>query len=347
MTDVGAAERALQAWTIAPTSVAPLSGGLINATFLVHAGPEPSGRYVLQRLHPIFGGEVNEDIAAITAHLAAKGLVTPRLVPSRAGALWETNDDGVWRMQTFIAGRCIDRVDSAARARAAGDLLGRFHAALADFSHSFSFTRAGVHDTAHHFALLDTAVDAHVAHPEHARVAALRDELRAALTQLPSIANALLPTRIAHGDLKISNLLFDDDGNGLCLVDLDTVCHMPLPFELGDAWRSWCNLVGEDATDTRFELPLFLAAWEGYAPHMSAVITPEERERLVPGIMTICLELSARFARDVLEDRYFGWDPQCFASRAEHNWVRARSQATLYRSLAAQRAEAERALTTI
>ena len=336
-----AARTALSAWAIEPVGVETLAGGLINATFLVTT---QDARFVLQRLHPIFSGEVNEDIEVITTHLAQRGLVTPRLVRTRSRALWASLPDGAWRMQTFIEGTSVQRVDSPHRAEAAGALVGRFHAALADLRHDFQFKRAGVHDTAHHFALLDAAVASHTEHALYDRIAHLRDELRAALATQPSIANALLPTRITHGDLKISNLMFDASGQGVCLVDLDTVGEMPLPFELGDAWRSWCNPIGEDASETRFDCALFDASWRGYARGMDALITPEERERLIPGILTICLELSARFARDVLEDRYFGWDARLFPSRAAHNLVRAEGQASLYRSLASQRAEAERAI---
>ena len=312
----------------------PLSGGLINQSFLVDA---PRARFVLQRLHPIFGAEVHEDIEAVTAHLEARGMVTPRLVRTRTDALYIALPDGVWRLQTFIAGETIHRVDSAARARAAGELVGRFHAALADLRHDFVFRRVGVHDTERHFALLDAAVAEHAAHPLHATIATLRDELREGLRGLPSISTSPLPRRIAHGDLKISNLLFDQQGHGVCLVDLDTLAEMPLPFELGDAWRSWCNPLGEDDVYAHFDAALFHAAYAGYDDGMGAVITNEERALLVPGILTICLELSARFARDVLEDKYFGWDAARFSSRAAHNLVRAQSQAALYRSLAGQR----------
>ena len=173
----------------------------------------------------------------------------------------------------------------------------------------------------------------------------LRDELRAGLASLPNVAGADLPKRVAHGDLKISNLLFDDRGAGVCLVDLDTLAEMILPYELGDAWRSWCNPLGEDDAQARFDVALFDAAWRGYMGEMT--ITPDERALLVPGIQTICLELSARFARDVVEDKYFGWDASRFPSRAAHNLVRAQSQVALYRSLTAQRAafEAHRAKT--
>ena len=47
----------------------------------------------------------------------------------------------------------------------------------------------------------------------------------------------------------------------------------------------------------------------------------------------ITLELTTRFTADILNDRYFGWDPQRFASRAEHNRVRACGQLRLAESL--------------
>ena len=332
------ASRVLAAWDLSHAQLSVLAGGLINTTLLVVT---PDARYVLQRLHPIFAGEVNEDIDAVTQHLSARGLVTPRLVRTRDGRLW-VDDDGAWRLQTFVEGQSVQRVDSPERAATAGALVGRFHAALAELRHDFVFRRAGVHDTTRHFALLDESVALHAAHPLHNEVALMRDELVAIRSTLPVVDALALPLRITHGDLKISNLLFDERGRGVCLVDLDTLGHMPMPFELGDAWRSWCNPLGEDDPDARFELPLLSAAWQGYASTMQ--LTDDERELLVAGILTICVELSARFLRDVLDDRYFGWDPARFASRAEHNQVRARSQLALARSLRDQRQGAEAAL---
>jgi hypothetical protein len=107
---------------------------------------------------------------------------------------------------------------------------------------------------------------------------------------------------------------------------------------MGDALRSWCNPAGEDSTDTGFDVALFEAAVEGYASRAGEMaMTAAEWGRLVDGVVAICRELAARFFGDALRERYFGWDATRFASRGEHNLVRAMGQWALHRSVEAQR----------
>ncbi|HET8696426.1 MAG TPA: hypothetical protein VFO94_03005, partial [Gammaproteobacteria bacterium] len=62
----------LAAFGLAAEPVRRAASGLINPTWYVRsAAGEP---LVLQRVNPIFSPAVNEDIAAVTAHLAAKGV---------------------------------------------------------------------------------------------------------------------------------------------------------------------------------------------------------------------------------------------------------------------------------
>src|SRR4051812_1724271 len=91
----------LAAWGIEAATIEPITIGLINTTYRVSIDGTP--RLVLQRLHPIFAGEVNLDIDAITAHLEAKGMRTPRLARTQTGAPW-IEHDGVWRALTFLDG---------------------------------------------------------------------------------------------------------------------------------------------------------------------------------------------------------------------------------------------------
>jgi Ser/Thr protein kinase RdoA (MazF antagonist) len=233
--------------------------------------------------------------------------------------------DGIWRLMTYIPGISVDRVDSAERAYEAGRLLGRFHMALSDLDYRFLGARGGIHETPRHLRNLELALDRHRDHAAYHRVRPVAEEILSAaskLTPLPALAE-----RVVHGDPKISNFIFDAaSGEGLCLVDLDTLNRMALPLELGDALRSWCNPAGEDSDTTDFSLGFFRAALTGYASEAGRWISPAEAASLVDATMTIMIELAARFCADALNESYFAWDPVRFPSRSEHNRVRAEGQ---------------------
>jgi Ser/Thr protein kinase RdoA (MazF antagonist) len=311
-----------------------VSGGLINATYAVRVGGRPVA--ALQRLHPVFGGAVNLDLEAVTAHLAARGLVTPRLLRTRAGGAWIEHGGRAWRALTWIDGVTVHRVPDPGWAEAGGELAGRFHAAVADLDHAYAFARAGVHDTAAHLARLRALVDA----GGDAAHRALGEDVLEAARGLPELPAA--PLRHCHGDLKISNLLFEagPPPRGICLVDLDTLGRSTLAFELGDAMRSWCNPRGEDAGDVVFDLAIFEAAMRGFRRIAGAAVSPDEWRAIVVGLETVCVELAARFVVDVFRDEYFGWDAARFPSRRAHNLVRARGQLALGLAVRAARAEA-------
>jgi Ser/Thr protein kinase RdoA (MazF antagonist) len=308
--------------------IAPLGAGLINQTFLVDT--TGGRRFVLQRLHEIFPAGVNDDIDIVTRHLRSRGMTTPLLLPTTEGKLWLDQDDGTWRMMTYIEGVALERIDSEARARDAGALLGEFHVALSDLDHGFPKARTGIHDTPRHLDNLRAAVSTHRDHACYSLIEPLAQEILAAADALPPLADT--PRRIVHGDPKISNFIFDPaTGRGVCLVDLDTLNRMPLPLELGDAMRSWCNPAGEDTATTGFSTSYFRAALSGYASQARGWITLDEHKAIVPATLTIMVELAARFCADALQDSYFGWDPERFPSRSEHNRVRAAGQLAAYR----------------
>lgn len=331
-----------------PERVRPLGNGLINLTYLVAA--EGGARAVLQRVNPLFGLAVHEDIEAVTAHLAAQGLPTPRLHRTADGALAaDLGDDGVWRLMTYMPS--VTFLQMAPRvASAAGALVGRFHASLFDLAHTFRFVRAGAHDLRRHEATLRTALERARAVPDTipdlpAAFVPLAEEILAGLAAIPSEVAG--PLRVCHGDLKVSNLLFAPGSDvgapaGLALVDLDTLGRLPLALELGDALRSWCSTRSEDDPACEFSLELLERALAGYAEYGRRFLTDDEARALVPGVVRVTTQLAARFAADVVNQRYFGWDPGRFPSRAAHNQRRAEGQLALARSLSAQLPAAER-----
>lgn len=322
-------------------TVAPLGRGLINQTFLLGAGAQ---RAVLQRLAPIFSPVINQNIAAVTSALAAAGLTTPRLLPTRDGQLWLDlgGENGVWRLQTFVAGTSFDKVQSPAQAHAAGALVARFHRALDGLACDFQGLREGVHDTAKHLARLREALSVHRDHRLMARVEPVAEAILAHARELEPLP-ALAP-RLCHGDSKLNNILFAGETppaseQALCLIDLDTVGPMPLAYELGDAWRSWCNVSGEDDTIARINPAVFRASFAGYASGIGRELSEAERRALLLGVEWISLELASRFTADALFESYFGWNAKRFPTRGEHNLVRGRGQLALHEAFVATRSE--------
>ena len=234
---VSIATRVLPHFPVAAQArLAPLGHGLINETFALD---DPArGRFVLQRVNPLFSPAIHDNIQAVTAALVDAGMTTPALVPTRdgrlclplpspiAGAAGET-----WRLMTYVPGHSFDVLSSdpgagPRQAAAAGALIARFHAALDGLSHTFVGLRAGVHDMPRHLSTLGRALAEHTAHPLHPTVAPLGAALLAAAAALPPLP-ALAP-RVCHGDLKFNNVLFagtapPDSEQSLCLIDLDTV----------------------------------------------------------------------------------------------------------------------------
>lgn len=326
-------------------SISNLGNGLINQTFLVST---ENARFVLQRLAPIFAPEINDNIAAVTDALAAAGLVTPRLVPTRNGQRYlDLGPGGVWRVQTHVAGHGFDKLQSPAQARSASELVARFHRALVGIEHRFVGLREGVHDSARHLARLEQGLREHASHPLLPQVAPLARDITAAGSSLQPLP-AMAPI-IGHGDLKLNNVLFAGEQaaaaeSAVCLIDLDTVGPVLLAHELGDAWRSWCNPAGEDTTEVTLDLAAMQASLEGYVAALGRPLAKTERLALLGGPEWISLELASRFARDALDESYFGWDPRRYRTRGEHNLTRARGQFALHLAWVACRAERKRML---
>lgn len=315
-------------------SVRTLEGGLINATWQVGEPPQA----VVQRLHPIFAPEVNEDIAAVTAHLKLRGMPTPTVLTTTQGTLSALDDEQrCWRALSWVPGCSYDTLQSAAMAAQAGELVARWHLATNDLEHEFIFRRPAGHNTPVHMEKLKRALSERTEHRLWDSVNRLAESIFSAWESWEGSLDQRL--RLSHGDLKISNLRFTEQGEGLCLLDLDTLAMLPLDAELGDAWRSWCNPAGENIDAAHFDLGLFEASAKGYL----AICPPsqEELDALPGGIERICLELSSRFASDALYEDYFGWDDRIASSHGEHSLLRAKGQFALACSVRSQRAAIE------
>lgn len=329
-------EEALSHWdTPGPLGTEP-DAGLINKTWRVGTPP----RAILQWVNPMFDPKIHQDIDAITAHLTAAGFTTPKLLPTRGGDLCLVDHTGCWRLLSYLPGHTLHRLEDTEHAAEAGALVGRFHAALAGWDYTFRAPRRNIHHTPARMAELRTALEDAAGHPLAAASRAVGEEVLALWAQWQGELEQ--PERICHGDLKISNLRFDDAGQATALLDLDTLGPMALTCELGDAWRSWCNPVAEDEPERiALRLDLFEASARAWL-HRAPPLKDGERQSLVPGIERIALELASRFCADAVRNSYFREDRKLYPQPGAHNLLRARGQLALARSAREMRGECER-----
>jgi len=134
-----------------------------------------------------------------------------------------------------------------------------------------------------------------------------------------------LPLRVTHNDTKLNNVLIDKaTGEGICVVDLDTVMPGLSLYDYGDSIRFGATYAAEDEQDlakVNFELDLFEAYTKGYLEVAGNVLTPCEIEHLPMGAKLITLECGIRFLTDYLSgDTYFR------IHREHHNLDRCRTQ---------------------
>ncbi|MBL4632789.1 MAG: aminoglycoside phosphotransferase family protein [Kofleriaceae bacterium] len=321
----------LSAFGFSPEGIEKVTGGLINATYSVKSAGVPIA--ALQQLHPVFAATVNIDIEAISDILAALGMTTPTLIRTAENRLYAVHEDKVWRALSWVPGKCYGKIPSLKVAEEGAKLIARFHRALDGHDYQFQFKREGVHDTSAHLRKLRMVQCETRLLPDGTE--SLRQVILSQAESLPALPST--PNRIIHGDLKISNLLFNDDDSGLCLIDLDTMARGSIAYELGDALRSWANPQGENVACPSIDVDILAAVARGYAQEGRGILSTDEIGSVVTGLETVSLELAARFCVDAFEDSYFGWDPSRFASRRTHNLMRSRGQLSLSRSVASRR----------
>lgn len=141
--------------------------------------------------------------------------------------------------------------------------------------------------------------------------------------------------RVTHHDTKISNILFDSNGKGICVIDLDTVMPGYFISDVGDMMRTYLCPVSEEEKDYgKIEVrdDFYKAIVTGYKDEMGNVLTEKERQYFFyAGTFMIYMQ-ALRFLTDYLNnDIYYGSKYQ------GHNFVRAGNQITLLEKLIAKK----------
>jgi aminoglycoside phosphotransferase (APT) family kinase protein len=334
-------------------------GGHINDTYCVvfkQAGVP--GRRILQRINGnIFKNPAAnmENIQRVTAHLAAKVAGDPdrerrvlTLIPAHDGRVWHEDAAGnYWRMYHFIEkARSYEAVESTEQAFKAAKAFGEFQRLLIDLpAPRLHVTIPDFHHTPKRFAALERAIAADVA----GRAIGAKAEIEFALAR-KSISSVLLdanlPERVTHNDTKFSNVMLDDaTGEGICVIDLDTVMPGLALHDFGDMVRTATSTAQEDERDlsrVTMQFPMFEALVRGYLASAGGFLTKAERQHLVFAGKLITFEQAVRFLAD-----YLAGDTYYKVHYGGQNLDRCRTQFKLIESIEQQEEKMERLVESV
>ncbi|MFV0588947.1 phosphotransferase enzyme family protein [Bacteroides reticulotermitis] len=327
-------------------AIKPLGGGLINDTYKVETTEPNSPDYVLQRInHTIFQNieMLQTNIEAVTRHIRKKLTEAEEtdidrkvltFLETAEGKTYSFDGENYWRMMTFIPHAHTYETVNPEYSYYAGVAFGNFQAMLADIPDTLGETIPDFHNMEFRLQQLREAVDADAV----GRVAEVQYYLDEIANRAGEMCKAeqlhregKLPKRVCHCDTKVNNMMFDDEGKVLCVIDLDTVMPSYIFSDYGDFLRTGANTGDEDDKDlnrVNFNMEIFKAFTKGYLEGANSFLTPLEIENLPYAAALFPYMQCVRFLAD-----YINGDTYYKTSSSDHNLIRTQAQFKLLQSV--------------
>jgi len=317
-------------------SIGPLGNGLINITWLVKSAGK---KYVLQKInHTIFSspGDIAYNIRLLADHLKQDHPDYLFVSPIRTlnGEDLVKTTDGFFRLFPFINhSHTIDVVEKPEQAYEAAKQFGKFTRLVSGLdTGQLKITLPDFHNLGLRYRQFEEAL----LNGNAGRIkesATLIDFIKANKNIVDEFERSKenLELRCIHHDTKISNVLFDETGKGLCVIDLDTVMPGYFISDVGDMMRTYLSPVSEEEKDfsrIRVRKEYYEAIENGYLSEMGEELTATEKSFFhYSGKFMIYMQ-ALRFLTDhINDDKYYG------AKYEGHNFIRAGNQVTLLQRL--------------
>ena len=331
-------------------SAALYGNGHINDTYrvLYHLAGQPV-HYLLQRInHTIFKNplEVQENIQRVTQHLLRKFQAQGRtdatrrtriVIPTLRNELALQCADGTWwRVFLFIEeAQTYDVMQTTDQAFLVGQAFAQFQNQLADLpAPRLHETIPHFHNTVKRYAAFQAALQSDAfnrAKEVRPEIAFFEARAERCARLLKRHENGEIPERITHNDTKLNNVLLDTTtGEGICVIDLDTVMPGLALYDFGDMCRTGTAAAAEDEQDlskVACRMEMFTAITRGYCS-AARFLVQAEKEELAFSAQLITLTIGLRFLTDYLSgDTYFR------IHRPNHNVDRCRTQQRMVLSM--------------
>jgi Ser/Thr protein kinase RdoA (MazF antagonist) len=310
--------------------------GHINDTYKITAD---NGLFILQKINTLVFKDVQgltNNFLRVSRFFAAQNRISeariqvPELYPTNEGNyLFEESPRDYWRLMNFIPdSRSFDKVEDAALAREGGRAYGLFFRMLDNFPvEDLTETIPDFHNLEFRWRNFQKSLQKDRAR----RVKEAKDEIRFVEKRIdgmreiirPAVAGKL-PLRVTHNDTKINNVLFNQSGRAVAVVDLDTVMPGFVLYDFGDAVRTFCNTALEDEQDlgkVHFNIGYFEQFHTGFLEEAEPVLTAGERALLPASARLMTFIIGLRFLTDFLDgDTYYK------TAYPTHNLIRTKGQ---------------------
>ncbi|MCG6186706.1 phosphotransferase enzyme family protein [Maribellus maritimus] len=323
-------------------NIEPFGNGHINDTFRISIKETGLSDYILQRKnHYVFKdiAGMMENIIRVTDHIRKKlelrgvGETDKKVIThiqTKTGEYFSKDVEGnYWAVFLFVEGsQSVEKIENPEHAFLAGKGFGHFQQQLADLpGKPLNETIVDFHNIEFRYRNFRKALEVNFQN----RISLTQKEIDFVLeheeemhTLIRAHRNNEIPSRITHNDTKINNILFDRDGQILCVIDLDTVMPGLVHFDFGDAIRTAACTTEEDETDLdkiTLDLEIYRSFARGFLEETKSFLTKKEIELLPHSAKFMTFIMGLRFLTDYLDgDVYYK------IKHADHNIERARAQ---------------------
>lgn len=333
-------------------TIEPFGNGHINDTLKVTNNANET-LCILQRInHQIFTnvdmlqGNIDKVTKHIRKKLEARGekdidrkVLT--FLPTLDGQLYYFDGESYWRVCLFIPrSRSFEEITPELSFEA-GKAFGDFQFMLADLPEgALGETIPNFHNMEFRLQQFREAVQANAANRLN-EVQDLVNEIekraKSMCIQEELYREGKLTKRTNHCDTKVNNILFDENGKVLCVIDLDTVMPGFVLSDIGDFIRTGANAGAEDDEnlDRVFvNMDIFKSYTRGYMETAKAFLSPLEISLLPYGGRLLTYMQTVRFLTD-----YINGDTYYKIKSPKHNLIRTKAQFKLLQSLEEHAAE--------
>jgi Ser/Thr protein kinase RdoA (MazF antagonist) len=321
------------------SQVETLVSGLINRTWKITCGKQP---FILQRINDhVFKKpyELAENIRMVDQYLGEHSpsyLFVSPIKNNRQEEIVFDKQEGYFRLFPFVQGsHTINVVSSPNQAYEAALQFGKFTKLLAGFdSEKLHITIPDFHNLTLRYQQFEESLkNGNVERIKQSAelISEIKKHHHILATYEKIKLNTQIRQRVTHHDTKISNVLFDDQGKGLCVIDLDTVMPGYFISDMGDMMRTYLSPANEEEKDfSKIEVrdDFFRAIVHGYLSNMSEEMANEEKKLILYAGSFLIYMQAIRFLADYCNnDSYYG------ARYEDQNFVRAGNQLRLLKSL--------------